>query len=360
MLSPDAAQHLFPPALICPLDHDNKPSRTKIHLLVILHHWKFHLDMSGHVDSVDINGVRQDTFHCGPWTIVACKSHILHSMCSAPVVCQKPESTQKCLFCQFQKELDLPAFPDMTFPRNKLSVTHKSGFSIEFTCLEALKMVLKQVAGDLEVGVAEAWKEARNECEYSKRVIRKFDWTFCTEYKGTISNQLQIEPTDERIDMEKLKEKTEIAYYDSIELFEDELADHGVSQLNVKIVSCWLQLTVRITKMYLITTARHERRPLHPLALLFKGWPEESAGPRYKIIPWGEWSLIFISWLISWWTEWQKLLFTRIYRSGRWSECQTIWRRNPDRSGQNGTTSYADCIWVPQDCISYWTDLIHN
>lgn len=131
----------------------------------------------------------------------------------------------------------------MTFARNSLSVTHNHGFGIEFTCLEALKRVKKQVEGDLlQVGVAEAWKEARSDCSYSKRVLNKFDWTFFTDYSGTLvqdshGNIMTSEPTTEKIDIEKLKEKTEIKYFECIDLFEDELADHGIAQLNVKIVS---------------------------------------------------------------------------------------------------------------------------
>lgn len=142
--------------------------------------------------------------------------------------------------------IDLPSFPDMTFARNSLSVVHVRGFGIEFTCVEALKGVKKEVEGDqLQVGVAEAWKEARSDCSYSKRVLNKFDWTFCTGYSGTLikdshGNSLVSESTNEKIDIEKLKEKTEIKYFECIDLFEDELADHGVAQLNVKIVSYFL------------------------------------------------------------------------------------------------------------------------
>lgn len=134
----------------------------------------------------------------------------------------------------------------MTFARNSLSVSHVHGFGIEFTCLDALKRVKKEVAGDqLQVGVAEVWKEARSDCSYSKRVLNKFDWTFTTDYTGTLikdshGNSMLPEPTNERIDIEKLKEKTEIKYFECIDLFEDELADHGIAQLNVKIVSSLL------------------------------------------------------------------------------------------------------------------------
>lgn len=46
----------------------------------------------------------------------------------------------------------------------------------------------------------------------------------------------QVQSTDERIDMEQLKIKEKIYFYEDVILFEDELADNGISKLNVKMV----------------------------------------------------------------------------------------------------------------------------
>lgn len=48
---------------------------------------------------------------------------------------------------------------------------------------------------------------------------------------------LKVEPTDERIDLEKLKVREKIHFYEDILLFDDELSDNGSSIMNVKIVS---------------------------------------------------------------------------------------------------------------------------
>lgn len=48
---------------------------------------------------------------------------------------------------------------------------------------------------------------------------------------------LQVSKTTERIDLEKLKAREQIMFFDEVLLFEDELHDHGVSMLSVKIVS---------------------------------------------------------------------------------------------------------------------------
>ncbi len=42
-------------------------------------------------------------------------------------------------------------------------------------------------------------------------------------------------PTDERINIEKLKIPEQISFFEEICLFEDELSDHGISSLVVKI-----------------------------------------------------------------------------------------------------------------------------
>lgn len=47
---------------------------------------------------------------------------------------------------------------------------------------------------------------------------------------------LQATATSERIDLEKLKVREKIMFYDDVLLFEDELSDNGSSILSVKIV----------------------------------------------------------------------------------------------------------------------------
>jgi len=152
----------------------------------------------------------------------------------------------------------------MTFPRNRLVVKHEEhGYGIEFNCLEALKTVRRDEDGQvLEVGVADAWKEARSDCEFSKRILKKFDWTFGTDYQGTLmpssqGNCISFEKTSETIDMERLKSRDEILFYDSIDLYEDELADHGVAKLDVKI---------RVMKGYFFILLRYFLRVDHILA----------------------------------------------------------------------------------------------
>ena len=52
----------------------------------------------------------------------------------------------------------------------------------------------------------------------------------------------QVLETTERIDIEKLKQRERICFYDDIMLFEDELSDNGCSVLSVKVVSVFTHL----------------------------------------------------------------------------------------------------------------------
>ncbi len=124
----------------------------------------------------------------------------------------------------------------MLFADNFLKIKHVSGFGIEFNPFDALKQVDPK-ADMIKVKVAKEWKESRADCEFIDKLVHPFDWTFTTNYKGTLTgNEKLIESeTEERINKEKLKIQESISFFDEISLFDDELSDHGVSSLNVKI-----------------------------------------------------------------------------------------------------------------------------
>jgi len=143
-----------------------------------------------------------------------------------------------CSFCRFDKNLKLPSLPDMVFGDNFLRIMHEDGYGIEFNALDALRLV-NDNQDLMKVAIAKAWAEARADSEYVSEVLKPFDWTFTTNYKGTIFGKgdkvLMATPTTQRIDMEKLKQQEKIMFYEEIHLFEDELADHGSASCNIKI-----------------------------------------------------------------------------------------------------------------------------
>ncbi|GFN75589.1 tip41-like protein [Plakobranchus ocellatus] len=163
-------------------------------------------------------------FEFGPWKVTSCKSHILES-----------EGEQRK---RFDSQLELPQLPEMVFPENVLRVMHESGAGIEFNALDALTLVDAH-ADPVKVAASEEWQNARSDCEHIKNVISPFDWTFTTNYKGTILQNgtvaMKVSDTTEKINLDNLKKREPIHFYDDVLLFEDELSDNGTSILNVKV-----------------------------------------------------------------------------------------------------------------------------
>ena len=121
----------------------------------------------------------------------------------------------------------------------------------------------------------------RSDGEQSTVIIKPFDWTFTTDYKGSLISGkenikfkvvnltiscniclikpakqliilytfmlllpyqtsfifcLKVVETYEKIDIELLRKKEKIYFFEDVILFEDELADNGCALLNVKMV----------------------------------------------------------------------------------------------------------------------------
>ncbi|KAJ2909449.1 Tap42 interacting protein [Coemansia aciculifera] len=129
--------------------------------------------------------------------------------------------------------------PEMIFGNNYLSIRHlASGNELRLCALDALKMVdtSPHSAKSVQVSIAENWTESskRNRSDITD-VIRPFDWTFTTKYRGTASNGLVFGPSETGIDYEKLMVREDIIFYDENILYEDDLGDNGTSQLSYKV-----------------------------------------------------------------------------------------------------------------------------
>ncbi|XP_043928282.1 TIP41-like protein [Protopterus annectens] len=160
-------------------------------------------------------------FTFGPWKLKATKDHIMKS---ADIE-------------QLAEEMHVPGLPEMLFGDNVLRIQHTEGFGIEFNAKDALRRVRNCQQELVKVACAEEWQESRADCEHSKEIVKPYDWTYTTDYKGTLLGdpQLKVNPTTERINTEKLKTREQIIFFEEVLLFEDELHDHGVSSLSVKI-----------------------------------------------------------------------------------------------------------------------------
>uniref|UniRef100_A0A1B6C2K4 TIP41-like protein n=1 Tax=Clastoptera arizonana TaxID=38151 RepID=A0A1B6C2K4_9HEMI len=166
------------------------------------------------------------------WDIKFKQSHILSSKCSGPPVCSEDKGLY-CPFCVYNRELKMSHLPDMVFPNNILSIAHKTGCSIKFIALDALKHV-KNKNLHLKIACSNVWKESRQDSGLIEQEVQPFDWTFSTDYSGTLGGPWKCEDTQLRIDMERLKQKEQILFFHELTLFEDELHDNGIASSSVK------------------------------------------------------------------------------------------------------------------------------
>lgn len=182
------------------------------------------------------------------WTVSTSRSHILPSQCATPQQCEAQRRLSRgsddddrgggcCDYCVYTAELRLPHLPEMVFPRNVLRLRHRSGFAVEFNALDALRGVTVGATPEaqrLRVACADDWRSSRSGNGGADQPLRPFDWTFSSEYGGTLSGAHRLEATDERIDVEKLRRREPIRCFREVILFEDELHDNGVALSAVK------------------------------------------------------------------------------------------------------------------------------
>jgi type 2A phosphatase activator TIP41 len=168
-----------------------------------------------------------------------------------------------------ERSLRIPV-PEMIFGDNVVSVTHApSGWRVEFNARDALDAVDKTGENMLRVAYAGEWSASREQTSAGIReVVRPFDWSYSTEYKGTVvipspgtvrngvatgsdgaeeeeeeeeektgmsSSKLEFKPTNEPIPIELLKRRDPILFFDDVMLYESELDDNGISVLSVKL-----------------------------------------------------------------------------------------------------------------------------
>ncbi|TXG64181.1 hypothetical protein EZV62_011175 [Acer yangbiense] len=163
-------------------------------------------------------------------------------------------------FQEWEEKLDTTHLPEMVFGESGLVLKHvKTGTKIHFNAFDALGGWKKEGLPPVEVPAAAQWKFRSKPFQ---QVILDYDYTFTTPYDGSetiemdmekdgngkildSSSSLQWEDCEEQIDMVSLASKEPILFFDEVVLYEDELADSGVSLLTVKVrvmPSCWFLL----------------------------------------------------------------------------------------------------------------------
>lgn len=169
-----------------------------------------------------------------------------------------------------EASLGIPV-PEMIFGDNLVAVRHEpSGWGIEFNAYDALDLVDKTDKNMLQVAYAKDWSASREQTSAGiKEVVKPFDWSYSTTYKGTIrstpppysasasasapsstsatapsedegkekdeaTKKLEFKPTDKPIPIELLKRRDPILFFDEVMLYESELDDNGISVLSAK------------------------------------------------------------------------------------------------------------------------------
>lgn len=67
-------------------------------------------------------------------------------------------------------------------------------------------------------------------------VVKPFDWSYSTDYKGTVRSKApSFEPATTAIPVELLKRPDPILFFDEVMLYEDEMADNGITMFSCKI-----------------------------------------------------------------------------------------------------------------------------
>uniref|UniRef100_A0A8R1TTB3 TIP41-like protein n=1 Tax=Onchocerca volvulus TaxID=6282 RepID=A0A8R1TTB3_ONCVO len=177
----------------------------------------------------------KEEFIFGDVSIIVTRDHILSSQCHHPETVSN--NWEKCQVCEYTHMLKLPHLPEMIFPNNSVVITYSNEpeLRISFNALDALKSVDVTSYPDVEIEPSEKWQQSRNDVNRFRRGSqRPFDWTYTSDYKGTVEGYTVV-PTDEAISVEKLKRRDPISFYSQLTLYEDELADHGCSEMSIRL-----------------------------------------------------------------------------------------------------------------------------
>ncbi|RFU26679.1 hypothetical protein B7463_g9656, partial [Scytalidium lignicola] len=135
------------------------------------------------------------------------------------------------------KKLGIPV-PEMIFGDNIVAIEHlSSGWRLEFNAFDALDRVDKTDKNMLQVAYSKEWSSSREKThEGIKEIIRPFDWSYTTDYKGTITNGKSfVNDESEPIPVALLKRPDPILFFEEVVLYESELDDNGVSVLSCKL-----------------------------------------------------------------------------------------------------------------------------
>ncbi|PYH41879.1 TIP41 family protein [Aspergillus saccharolyticus JOP 1030-1] len=126
--------------------------------------------------------------------------------------------------------------PEMIFGDNFVEIEHKdTPWKITFNAFDALDRVDKSGESMLQVAYSKQWQRSRNHGGI-KEIVKPFDWSYSTDYTGSLApGSRPFEATTKHIPTDLLRRPDPILFYDDVILYEDELADNGISMFSCKI-----------------------------------------------------------------------------------------------------------------------------
>lgn len=68
-----------------------------------------------------------------------------------------------------------------------------------------------------------------------KEVVKPFDWSYTTDYKGTLTSGTAFAPSSEPIPIDLLRRPDPILFFEEVVLYESELDDNGISLYSCKV-----------------------------------------------------------------------------------------------------------------------------
>lgn len=79
-------------------------------------------------------------------------------------------------------------------------------------------------------------KDREKKHEGITEVVKPFDWSYSTDYKGSLKSTSPVfEPTTSPIPLDLLRRPDPILFFDEVMLYEDEMADNGITMYSCKI-----------------------------------------------------------------------------------------------------------------------------
>lgn len=154
-----------------------------------------------------------------------------------------------------ETELGLAALPEMVFGNNHIRVYNDEfQCGLEFNARDALGLVALEDCG-IRVAYSKDWLQSKRQqqqqqepgtasgggvevTEESLNIIHNYDWTYTTPYRGTLIDSQGhefIRDDKELLPIDLLSRPDRILYFEDMILFEDELADNGISIMQCKI-----------------------------------------------------------------------------------------------------------------------------